>query len=49
MTNNEEQRPVRKLGAAGWVVLLFLLGAAGSIIVTVLYLVWQYANTLGGQ
>ncbi len=47
MTDNEPKTD-RKLNAAGWVVLLFLLAAAGSTLVTVLYLVWQYANSLGG-
>lgn len=49
MTNNEEQQPQRrKLDAAGWVLLLFLLCATGSLIGTLVYVAIKYANTLGG-
>lgn len=47
--NNETKPPIRKLGAAGWTVLLFILAAAGSILGAVIYLVIAYANSLGGQ
>lgn len=48
MTNNEEKKPRVKLGAAGWVVLLFMLAVVGSLLGSVIYLIVQYANTIGG-
>lgn len=47
MTNNEERPERRKLDAAGWAVLLFLLAVSGSIVGTLVYLAIRYANTLG--
>ena len=47
MTNNEKPQ-IRKLGTAGWIVLLFILAAAGSILGTLIYLAIAYANSLGG-
>lgn len=49
MTNNEDQPQRRKLGAAGWVVLLFMLAVVGSLFGSVVYLIVQYANSMGGQ
>lgn len=48
MTDHEQDRPVRKLGAAGWTVLLFILAIAGSFFGAMIYLVIMYANTMGG-
>jgi hypothetical protein len=48
MTNNEERPERRKLDAAGWVVLLFLLAVAGGFFGSLIYLIVQYASTLGG-
>lgn len=48
MTDNEPKTD-RKLGAAGWTVLLCILAIAGSFFGAVIYLLVKYANTLGGQ
>lgn len=49
MTDNEPKTD-RKLGAAGWVILWFLLAAAGGVISGLIYLLVKFAQTLdGGQ
>lgn len=48
MTNHEAPKPRRKLDAAGWVVLLFLLAAIGGLLGSIIYLVIMYAKSIGG-
>lgn len=48
MTDNEKKKPLVKLGAAGWAVLLFLIAVASGFFGSIIYLIVQYANTIGG-
>lgn len=48
MTNHEEKKPRVKLGAAGWIVLLFALTIVGSVVGALLYTLVMYANSIGG-
>lgn len=49
MTDNEEKKPRVKLGAAGWIVLLFMMALVGSIVGALLFTLIMYANSIGGQ
>lgn len=48
MTNFNEKPPARKLGAAGWAVLLFMMLLVGSIVGALLFTLVMYAKSIGG-